>query len=146
MNAADYTIHKAFNFTWYQARDFCKAYRGELAYINDQSEEDKLLTLTGYSGEYWIGLNDITAEGTFFWSGGLAPLFTDWKFGEPNNALGGEDCVFMNSDIYYGQWLDGKCTDKKNFICQYRSKQFMFYTIISQGALDQILIGILWYI
>lgn len=50
--------------------------------------------LDGYG--YWIGLNDLANQMTFFWSDGSPVAYTNWAAREPNNyGKGNEDCVLI---------------------------------------------------
>lgn len=51
----------------------------------------------------WIGLNDLSTEGTFLWPDGTTPGYTNWEAGEPNNTSGIEDGVEM---YVTGRWND----------------------------------------
>lgn len=45
---------------------------------------------------YWIGLNDLANQMTFFWSDGSPVAYTNWAAREPNNyGRKNEDCVLM---------------------------------------------------
>ena len=62
--------------------------------------------------------------GRWYWKGRLAdtPItVTDWAHGEPNNALGYEDCVYLNvngaSHAHYA-WNDAPCALERSYICE----------------------------
>lgn len=54
-------------------------------------------------GNYLIGLNDASVEGTFVWPGGMPVTYTNWNSGEPNNYGAGEDFVEV---LPNGLWND----------------------------------------
>ena len=66
---------------------------------------------------FWLGLNDISAEGTFEWSDStLLDTIMDyqnWKDGLNSNLNEDKDCVRMNQD---GEWEDKACSDTNNRI------------------------------
>lgn len=65
--------------------------------------------------EFWIGLNDLSEEGTFKWSSGEPVTFENFRSGEPNSN-GDEDCVHAWPT---GQaWNDEDCNRKKPSICE----------------------------
>lgn len=74
------------------------------------------------SSKYWIGADDIAAEGEWrwesndeqFWSGTAAPsgspvggLYSNWETNEPNNIGGDEDCAVIISNA--ATWNDEEC-------------------------------------
>ena len=63
----------------------------------------------------WIGLNDITTEGSFVWSDGSSVTHTKWTSGEPNNEFNIQDCVMSTRD---GKWEDSQCERELPFICE----------------------------
>ncbi len=76
---------------------------GHLVTINDQTEQDWLSAT--FPGMYFrIGFNDKAVEGTFVWTSGETPGYTNWLPGEPSNTgaveLGGEDVAEV-------EWHDG---------------------------------------
>ena len=62
-----------------------------------------MLTLT------WIGLDDIDEEDTFRWrSSGQQLTWNNWKSDEPNDPVGGEDCVLADIQNDF-VWMDAPC-------------------------------------
>ena len=59
-------------------------------------------------GACWIGLNDAAQEGQFVWASGSAAPYRNFNAGEPNNADGGEDYVWMYTSN--GTWNDEQAT------------------------------------
>jgi len=51
---------------------------------------------------YYIGLNDVTTEGTFEWQSGVPFVYENWLVGEPNGGVA-ENYVAMRPD---GFWVD----------------------------------------
>ncbi|KAF4071630.1 hypothetical protein AMELA_G00275540 [Ameiurus melas] len=67
----------------------------------------------------WIGLNDRAREGEWKWVDGT-PLNTGfWGKGEPNSAVGDEDCVVTREKTDpFGYWADYPCNDQFIWICE----------------------------
>ena len=60
----------------------------------------------------WLGLRKQHAKGQFQWTDG-SPLkgYTNWAFGEPNNANGRELCaeILVSSTHWLNKWNDVNC-------------------------------------
>ena len=52
--------------------------------------------------------------------------YTNWNKGEPNDAGGREDCVFVYqyaaSSSLSGKWNDAPCTFSVNYVCEISGK------------------------
>lgn len=119
--------------TWTDARDHCRSRSGtELADV--RTSDDNQIIARGVSTLMWIGGNDRDSEGRFrwsqrstdsgpsFWTGTVQGTPTpgaisSWASAEPDNALLGEDCVFM-SPTDKGHWADGNCYSLFGFVCK----------------------------
>jgi len=69
----------------------------------------------------WIGLNDLSTEGTFVWEeDGSSPVYTNWYSVNPTgasaNAQAVQDCVLKKAK-QSGMWDDVGCNKLKNFAC-----------------------------
>ena len=67
----------------------------------------------------WVGLEDFAIEGAVCVGlyPGDAPVHTHWQPGEPNNAVGGEDCGMISSTSK--NWIDEDCErDHYPLICE----------------------------
>lgn len=64
---------------------------------------------------FWIGLNDLTEQGTWMWPDGSHLRRGDWKPGEPNN-YGREGCVELYTDSW--RWNDLDCNAELPSICE----------------------------
>ncbi|VDI33661.1 Hypothetical predicted protein [Mytilus galloprovincialis] len=67
-------------------------------------------------GSAWIGLSDITTEGSFQWTSSQQLTFTDWNQGPPiqpdsktENLSPDADCVLLHQ-WYSWQWTDESCS------------------------------------
>lgn len=90
--------------TWDKAEANAVALGGHLVTINDQQEQEWLVTNFGSSGSLWIGFSDSLVEGTWVWSSGQAVTYTNWDQWQPDNA-GSENWAVMNWGPQ-GAWND----------------------------------------
>ena len=87
---------------------------GDLASVPDIATNYFLESLSG--GYAWIGGHrDENQTDIFKWTDGTTFSFESWVVGQPNNEE--EDSIYMDPA---GNWLDGRGTDAKEFICQYK--------------------------
>jgi len=63
----------------------------------------------------WLGLNDVSVEGTFVWAGGDPSSYRNWASGEPNNS-GDEDCAELI--VSPGNWNDNQCANTLPYLCE----------------------------
>ena len=108
--------------TWSAARAVCRGHdlsrRTDLATIGSSTDNTWLLKKKWEN--VWIGVNDISAEGTWRNADGSAVTYTNWKNGEPNKLGGNEDCA-----LFYGlnpagardTWKSYYCNHYRNFVC-----------------------------
>ena len=105
--------------TYTDARLECQGRGGDLTVIQDQQENDILakygVILDGDASQWYIGINDMAAEGDFVWLDGDPVGVFLWAKGEPSNT-DDEDCGVMLAGS--GTWNDGKCSLGKFFICE----------------------------
>jgi Ca2+-binding RTX toxin-like protein len=94
--------------TWQQAQSQAQSLGGNLVTVNDQAEQDWLVTTFGGSENLWIGFTDEVTEGEFKWASGETSTYTNWYPDEPNDA-GNEDYVGMNFGDA-GTWNDYSST------------------------------------
>ena len=56
--------------------------------------------------EFWLGITDRHSEGHWVLeSSGKDVVFTDWGYGEPNNAFLGENCAHITDSSSF--WVSG---------------------------------------
>jgi hypothetical protein len=74
-------------------------YGGHLVTVRSAAEEAWLCDLAATSGKlnYGIGYTDEANEGTWLWTSGEDPGYTNWRTNEPNNAGAGEDFAFVEN-------------------------------------------------
>lgn len=91
--------------TWTSAEAEAVGLGGHLVTINSAEENTWLISAfdplaTSAADSFWIGLNDVDAEGVYEWVSGESVSYIHWNQGEPND-LGGEDyCNMLNR--FYG--------------------------------------------
>lgn len=71
--------------------------------------------------EFWLGGNDIEAEGAYRWSDGT-PFSSSsdlWANYQPDNYGRAEDCVNLGLSLQVFALNDIKCSYISYFICQY---------------------------
>lgn len=106
-----HTYHLLSGQDWQSAENESVSLGGHLVTINDLAEHNFIWSLSGAgtaqnAGQIWIGFNDIAVEGSFVWTSGETPGYTNWASGEPNNLGGNEDAVHMRSVYPNGEWND----------------------------------------
>ena len=78
---------------------------------------DHAKTIQGFTDRFWIGINDVTEEGSFKYNSDQSIiLWENWRVsgGQPNN-INNQDCVAVNSN---GEWYDDACSQVKSFVCE----------------------------
>ena len=86
--------------TWPQARVGATNIGGFLAKI-ESAEENSFLASRLPVNSAFIGLNDEAQEGTFRWTDGDAPVYTNWYPRQPNDYQGNQDYVeLLNSGLW----------------------------------------------
>ncbi|KAH8347873.1 hypothetical protein KR084_001968, partial [Drosophila pseudotakahashii] len=111
----DIYIENDIKLNWTAAASRCRMMGGYLAAIENK-EELAVITANLKTGtNYWLGINDREKENHFVHAatGMDAPLL-EWKYGEPNNLNGIENCVVLNDQ----KMNDISCGFTTFFICQ----------------------------
>ncbi|XP_064644550.1 macrophage mannose receptor 1-like isoform X2 [Lineus longissimus] len=102
--------------TWYKSKDYCQGFGGNLVSVQDQDENDFLLSQISTShGDRWIGLNELGNIG-YRWTDYSPATYFFWAPNEPNDAFGAEKCVTMSH--WHGLWNDDNCNQDHQFICE----------------------------
>jgi hypothetical protein len=92
--------------------DRCTSDGAHLAVIDSAEENAFVKAMAGE--DVWIGLDDLTTEGTFKWVTGTTSPFRAFASNEPNDN-GTEDCTYAKPD---GKWNDTKCGEVRPAICE----------------------------
>ena len=70
---------------WYDAQLFCQQTFGTRLAVIKNGNDNTLATQACQGHECWFDLNDRFKEGTFKYSNGDRPTYTNWAPHEPNN-------------------------------------------------------------
>jgi len=100
----------------------CASWGGKLAPIRDQGDQDCVAQMLFPGQSHWIGFEQsstatsLTAGWTWN-SDGIAPTYTHWGAGQPNDTDGdetdhSEQCATMNTA---GDWHDTPCDDNNSY-------------------------------
>lgn len=104
------TYHLLEASTWAAAEQAAVGLGGHLATVNDFAENEWIRStwqnFQAAPRHLWIGLNDLTVEGTYEWVDGSPVAYLNWNAGEPNNGAGGEDYTLIVKDSATGAWND----------------------------------------
>ena len=101
---------------WMTQRAACTA-TSSSAYLAIPDDATELAALDGLMAGslYWVGVDDITTEGSFVTVKGAAASFLPWAPGEPDNKMN-SDCVKVISAS--AQFDDEKCNVTYPAICE----------------------------
>ena len=118
--------------SWHVAEDHCNQFwtrygQGHLISIHNTGENNFVLEMWSTSlplpgdtinNRMWLGLTDQLVEGQFVWSDQTAVDFQAWLVadGQPDNALGHEDCVEIWSEE--NGWKDLTCSHELSYMCK----------------------------
>ena len=104
------TYHLLTDSTWTAAQAAAVALGGNLAIIDDQTENDWIANtfdqFGGVDRQLWIGMTDQAGEGNWVWVDGSAVGYTNWAANEPNDGAGGEDYGMMDWHSVTAEWND----------------------------------------
>ena len=105
------TYHMLEPSSWSEARIAALGLGGDLVTVNDQEENDWLMsTFWRFGGEnrsLWLGYNDAETEGTWVWANGETPGYENWSPpGAPNNGNQYEHYAHIRKDREDGTWND----------------------------------------
>uniref|UniRef100_A0A3B5KQQ9 C-type lectin domain-containing protein n=1 Tax=Takifugu rubripes TaxID=31033 RepID=A0A3B5KQQ9_TAKRU len=97
--------------TWDQSRSDCRQKGADLLIINSEEEQAFANRFQKYM---WIGLTDVTNEGSWKWVDGTAIY---WSSKEPNGGKG-ENCVDIKNFNAEKSWNDESCSLSLLWICE----------------------------
>ena len=113
----EYDVHVELK-THAEAIEVCKSLGRQLVEPTSASANSEVTALAKAKGvsSFWIGIHDITNEGTFTYESNGQPIgYKNWNYGEPNDWGSGEDCAEIN--VNTGKWNDLSCNNKQSFVC-----------------------------
>ncbi|XP_078354358.1 C-type mannose receptor 2-like isoform X1 [Oculina patagonica] len=96
--------------------DSLRGYLRDLMIIRRALTGEELTSMADPFGGVWIGLNDVTTEGTYRWPDGSHVTYTKWSYNLPDDQNGYQDCVRMTVDE--GAWDDTSCAKQLPFVCE----------------------------
>ncbi|XP_031720210.1 L-selectin [Anarrhichthys ocellatus] len=109
---------------WTQARQWCQSNHTDMVVIQNQAENDYLvswLPTKKKSPYYWIGITKNHMNEPWTWIGNNSTWIGEqsWAQNEPNNNHITEFCVeiYVNNGINRGKWNDEKCATPKYPVC-----------------------------
>ena len=129
-NSSCYAVSKKCA-NWTEALANCRQENASLVSVNS-NEENAFIQRLHNGAKSWLGLNDISREGTFTWAGSRAGNFTVWAKNQPNN-VGDEDCAHTLGIGHNYKWNDVKCSDCYQYTCKkgqwklYKQPRSLFY-------------------
>ncbi|XP_047674653.1 macrophage mannose receptor 1-like [Tachysurus fulvidraco] len=100
-------IYISQNKSWWEAQSYCITHHTDLASARTATENSIIASLN--PGLVWIGLY---RDGWRF-TDGTSVSNISWMSGKPDNALGKQDCAYINN----GQAVDAQCSDIMPFFC-----------------------------
>lgn len=116
--------------TWQAAEGACVAKGMHLATIENSADQAEATSTLNGATNVWIGLNDITTEGSYKWISGAPFTIGQWAPMQPNGTgLPHNDCVFTNHDLsnppstlWHDVGCDGETFTVRSYLCD--SKTF----------------------
>jgi Lectin C-type domain len=101
--------------SWDAARTACQL-TSTAAYLAIPDDADELINLvTVVVAPFWLGLDDRDREDMFVTQKGAAAIFLPWAPGEPDDNMGGQDCVVAESAV---QIATRRCGENHAVVCE----------------------------
>ncbi|XP_077993133.1 macrophage mannose receptor 1-like [Glandiceps talaboti] len=122
-----YQFNTYFSSTWTDAKHTCDAQGGHLMTINNQEENEYLVSKfdnmrsAGIS-EVWIGISDTVRDGDYQWADGSeGPIvYQNWDSGEPKETPAQDDCGGIDVGNDDGYWELHNCYLLNAYVCEIR--------------------------
>ncbi|XP_034560200.1 tetranectin-like [Notolabrus celidotus] len=111
---------------YHTASEDCNALGGVLGTPTSSDANDQLRDYIrqsiGPDEQIWLGVNDMTTEGTWMDTSGFSILYQNWdtsnsRSPQPDGGTS-HNCVCM-SLTSNGKWFDENCRDEKPSVCQF---------------------------
>ncbi|XP_012516351.1 PREDICTED: macrophage mannose receptor 1 [Propithecus coquereli] len=117
LTSISYQINSKSALTWHQARKSCQQQNAELLSITEIHEQTYLTGLTSsLTSGLWTGLNSLSFNSGWQWSGGSPFRYLNWLPGSPS-AEPGKSCVSLNPGKN-AKWENLECVQKLGYICK----------------------------
>jgi hypothetical protein len=100
---------------WHWAKKYAEDNGGHLVIVNDENENNWLVTAFGSDTEYWIGATDEAQEKEWLWVDGTKCTYFNWAPPEPDNYRLNQHYAIINSKAPHlkqtdaGRWNDVEC-------------------------------------
>uniref|UniRef100_A0A674BXA0 Macrophage mannose receptor 1-like n=1 Tax=Salmo trutta TaxID=8032 RepID=A0A674BXA0_SALTR len=107
-----FTVPRADEKTWFEARDICRVIGGDLLSIHSSTD-------LHHGGTSWIGLSAQDPNAGYAWTDGSPLSFQHWMKGQPDNYNSVESCaeIYSNWDEK-GSWNDVDCEGYNDWLCE----------------------------
>ena len=79
-----------------------------------------ILNTSPYYGDCWIGLSDVSIEGTYVWIDGSESTYREWNSGQPYSGISYYDAVVQTSNGRWNTYYDHY--SRYCSICEKKSK------------------------
>jgi len=100
--------------SWSAAEAVCTSVTsGHLAAIENEVV-NRLVGSLDFFSKRWIGLNDVSTEGTYVWTSGANLSFVKWSGNQPASGSANQDC----GSILYDHWSIESCASSLSYICE----------------------------
>ena len=145
---SEYRVYTEAGISWTEARTFALGLGAgwDLVSITSAAEQAFVETLFNSvqvvdRDHFWIGLTDVTTEGTYVWSNGDAFSYSNWHSAEPSNNPGEEDYVALDYRAPGGLGGGWKWNDIPNDSYPNLQKGFVVQRV-PDGGITLILLGL----
>uniref|UniRef100_A0A8C3X197 Macrophage mannose receptor 1 n=1 Tax=Catagonus wagneri TaxID=51154 RepID=A0A8C3X197_9CETA len=132
LTSISYQINSKSALTWHQARKSCQQQNAELLSITEVHEQTYLTGLTSsLTSGLWMGLNSLSFNSGWQWSGGSPFRYLNWLPGSPS-AEPGKSCVSLNPGKN-AKWENLQCVQKLGYICKKGNTTLNSFVIPSES-------------
>lgn len=113
---------------YHAANEDCNNLGGVLGTPASSDENERLADYIrqsiGPDEQVWLGVNDMTTEGSWVDQSGLTVAYKNWDTsgsGAAPQPDGGasQNCAVLSAASSGGKWLDENCREEKPYVCQF---------------------------
>ncbi|XP_002918683.1 macrophage mannose receptor 1 [Ailuropoda melanoleuca] len=132
LTGISYQINSKSALTWHQARRSCQQQSAELLSVTEIHEQTYLTGLTSsLTSGLWIGLNSLSFNSGWQWSGGSPFRYLNWLPGSPSTEPG-KSCVSLNPGKN-AKWENLECVQRLGYICKKGNTTLNSFVIPSES-------------